>query len=171
MITCHLDLSSTNKFSTLKCPGIGNFDIFSGDGRYRNKIECSHIPNATIPPGIYWITDRPTGGLRSQARTYIEDLYTGNDRTTWFALFRVDEKIDDETTMSRTKRVNFRLHPSRAGGTSWGCITFKNAPEFMVLRNSLLRTQSTIIPNTNIKAYGIVTVVGYSADKKKCDVN
>lgn len=168
MISCSLDLSSTSEFSTLKCPGIGEFEVFSGDNQLRNKLECAHIPNATIPPGIYWIADRPTGGVRSKMFTWLEDIYTGNDHSIWFALYRVDERIDDETIYNMVKRSNFRLHPSRPGGTSWGCITFKYLPQFMTLRNTLLRTQKKIIPGTDIQAYGTVTVVGYSPTKK-CD--
>lgn len=68
MLTCNLDLSKTCKYAVLRCPGVGEFKVFSGDKAFRNKIECSHIPNSTIPPGSYWVADRPQGGILSKIK-------------------------------------------------------------------------------------------------------
>jgi len=97
MLICHLNLSIREEFSFFKCPGIGGFEVFSGTGKFRNKIECSYRKNSTIPPGSYWIVDRPTGGIGSKLLASAKSLYSGNDRGKWFALYRVDEKMDDET--------------------------------------------------------------------------
>lgn len=93
-------------------------------------------------------------------------MVTRNDRGLWFALYRVDERIDDETVFQRVKRNYFRLHPAGVNGTSHGCITFDDLGRYMVLRDALLSQTKFTIPGTDITAYGIITVSGYSADKQ-----
>lgn len=107
MLICYLDLSRTEDFSLFKCPGVGTFKVFSGTGKFRNKIECSYRKDSTIPPGSYWIVDRPTGGIGSKLLASAKSLYSGNDRSKWFALFRVDEKIDDETLFQGVPEIFF----------------------------------------------------------------
>lgn len=165
MLICYLDLSRTEDFSLFKCPGVGTFKVFSGTGKFRNKIECSYRKDSTIPPGSYWIVDRPTGGIGSKLLASAKSLYSGNDRSKWFALFRVDEKIDDETLFQGVHRNLFRIHPAGDGGISNGCITFKNSSEFAVFRNTLLQLKKKTLAGTNIQAYGVVVVTGYSQSK------
>ncbi|WP_052019456.1 MULTISPECIES: tlde1 domain-containing protein [Pelistega] len=113
--------------------------------------------------------DRPKGGIKSKTLTFVQDIYSGNNHEIWFALYRIDEQIDDYTIYNRVKRGNFRLHPSASGGTSWGCITFRHLTQFMLFRNALLAIEKKItIPNANIPAYGTVTVFSRTS-LRKCD--
>ncbi|CAE1143649.1 DUF2778 domain-containing protein [Serratia rhizosphaerae] len=174
MIYCSLNLDKTRdagKTGDLICYGIGTFSVFSGIDPYTNKAGCSGIDKGSIPTGKYWIVARPTGGLRSKMRTAIQDWWTGNDHSTWFALYRQDGVMDDWTFINGIKRGNFRLHPNRPDGQgeSWGCITFYNPTEFSILRNRLLRTQQVHIRGSSgLMAYGQVTVTGNS--EANCDV-
>jgi len=165
MIDCLLDfdqISADRKKVYLQCPGIGKFEVFSGDMPFTNRPECSFIDHSAIPNGKYWIVDRPRGPWKSRTLTWAEDFATGNEHSTWFALYRADGSIDDQTFISGVRRSHFRIHPLRpdGSGTSWGCITFFRSSEFMFFRNSLLRVQKFRINNTNLLSYGSVTVKG-----------
>ena len=79
-------------FVTLKCPSIGNFKVFASSySQTRNRIECSHLSNAAIPLGSYWIVDRPKGGVRSQMIALIQGFVSGNNRNDSFAFYCIDE--------------------------------------------------------------------------------
>ncbi|MDO5666512.1 MAG: DUF2778 domain-containing protein [Alcaligenaceae bacterium] len=168
MFICNLNLSEkASNFVTLKCPGIGNFKVFSSsDAETRNRIECSHLTNATLPPGSYWIVDRPRGGVRSRMIAMIQGFVSGNDRDDWFALYRIDEKFDDETEIQGNTRSNFRIHPRSYAGTSYGCITFEHQSDYNVFRNFVLK----IAPRTmgDRKVYGIVNVFGVAFSNEDC---
>ncbi|WDU52060.1 DUF2778 domain-containing protein [Taylorella equigenitalis] len=167
MISCFLNITGSNDYEILRCPGVGNFKVFSGDDKYRNKIECAHIPKKSIPPGIYWISDRPSGGALSRIYTGIKDIFSGNHHSKWFALYRQDSKIDDETIYKGTIRSEFRLHPKgHVNGTSWGCITFKNISDFEILRNALLQSITFKLAKTNYKVYGYIIVTSNRINKK-----
>ena len=58
-------------------------------------------------------------------------------KSDWFALWRDDHGIDDETWVEGVKRGNFRLHP---GTVSEGCITITNNSDFAMIRNALMNT-------------------------------
>lgn len=58
----------------MRCPGVGEFKVFSGDQAFRNKIECSHIPNSTVPSGSYWVADRPQVGILSKVKAKWIDM-------------------------------------------------------------------------------------------------
>ncbi|WP_261154663.1 DUF2778 domain-containing protein [Serratia ficaria] len=73
--------------------------------------------------GRYWIVDRPTGGIGSQALTWAKDFVNRTDHATWFALYRDDHRIDDFTWINSVKRGQFRLHPIGPARLSLGCIT------------------------------------------------
>jgi hypothetical protein len=105
-------------FSPLVINGVGTFQAYSGNDIYRNRGGCTAVPeNGPIPAGRYWIVDRPTGGIRSQAEALVKDTanaFTGrrSHRDEWFALYRDDGMIDDWTWINGVKRGNFRLHPA-----------------------------------------------------------
>ena len=72
------------------------------------------------PPGEYYIIDRQFGGLLGPLR----DLFTGRDQ--WFALYAIDDEIDDEVFCDKVKRGLFRLHPNGPFGRSEGCVVINN---------------------------------------------
>jgi len=134
---------------------IGAFSVpaFSGLGENANKRPMACIQGAgPIPPGKYYIFDRESGGLLGPLR----DAFTG--RSDWFALYADDGKIDDETLCGSIKRGNFRLHPKGALGRSEGCVVVNNQADFLHLRYILKNTKPFDVPNTKIKAYGVLTV-------------
>ncbi|MFX1673677.1 DUF2778 domain-containing protein [Paraburkholderia sp. A2WS-5] len=61
----------------------------------------------------------------------------GTDRSQWFALYRDDEKIDDETFVNGVRRGSFRLHPIGPMRRSEGCITLANPAGFAQLSSYL----------------------------------
>ncbi|KJV30452.1 hypothetical protein VI01_12330 [Pantoea sp. SM3] len=66
MQVCTMDykkLSRDGKTLPLECYGIGTFDVLSGIERYINNPDCSDKEKAAIPPGTYWIVDRPEGSF------------------------------------------------------------------------------------------------------------
>lgn len=68
MISCRVDfnrLYEGGKIAKLYCAGVGIFPVFSGLGSLLNRQGCSDLKNGAIPPGKYWIVDRPAGGLNS----------------------------------------------------------------------------------------------------------
>lgn len=126
-----------------------SYPVFSGQDEHRNKPESIRIPNAgPIPTGQYYIVDRPSGGFR-------EKIYSRKKK--WFALYYMDDVIDDEMTIDGVTRGNFRLHP---GTISEGCITFVDRSQFLQVRELLLKTKTGMIPGTSIKYYGTITVSG-----------
>ncbi|QDX22633.1 DUF2778 domain-containing protein [Pandoraea pnomenusa] len=154
-------------FSPLTIYGVGTFLAYSGDGVNRNRGGCTAIPNkGPIPAGRYWIVDRPTGGLRSRLQADAWDLYnystgTPTHRDKWFALFRDDGRIDDETKINEVMRGNFRLHPAGGAGISLGCITLPSLADFLSIRRALLSTIQMPAGNSGLKAYGLIEVTTY----------
>ncbi|MFC0139581.1 DUF2778 domain-containing protein [Erwinia mallotivora] len=154
-------------FSPLKFPGIGTFMAFSGDKGYRNIPGCTHIPDlGALPPGRYWIVDRPEGGIRSKVTTLVKNIASGVRHQDWFALYRDDGKIDDHTFIRGMERGNFRLHPIGRAGLSQGCITMQHGEDFYRLRAALLRTSKIRIPQSKTDAYGTIEVI--LSDEKNC---
>lgn len=151
-------------YSPLSFPGVGTFLAFSGNGAYRNRGACGMIPSmGPVPPGKYWIVDRPEGVLKSRVVTHVKDIYNqfANGATfihsEWFALWRDDGGIDDFTWTEGVMRSNFRLHP---GVLSEGCITVLHDSDFAMLRNALLRTSQIDVPcMKKLKAYGTIEVI------------
>ena len=64
-------------------------------------------------------------------------------KSDWFALWRDDRGIDDETWVEGVKRGNFRLHP---GTVSEGCITIAHNSDFAMIRNALTKTSLGHVP-------------------------
>ena len=63
MIQCTFYLNG-NQLSNLSCPGIGFFPAYSGTGSSRNNANDIAIPSiGPLPPGVYYIVTRGTGGL------------------------------------------------------------------------------------------------------------
>lgn len=171
MLHCWLDYNNLydhGRIAKLQIGGIGQFPVFSGMGNYINRPECSDLKNAAIPPGSYWIVDRPTGGLYSRGQTLVKHIWTGNHYGEWFGLFRKDGVIDDKTAFDAGHGISFyrggfRMHPLRPDGTgiSEGCITFYRHEDFNTVRQALLHTQRhDVLGAGQLQAYGDVTVIG-----------
>lgn len=164
-------LLNDNVDSELIVFGVGSFKAFSGQGTNRNHGGCQAVPSAgPIPPGKYWILDRPEGGALSQIRTGIKDTYNrifngaSFNHGEWFALYRNDGEIDDYTWVEGVKRGNFRLHP---GQISEGCITLPNEMEYSVLRSAILRYSKQAVPGARaLMSYGTIEVIAYG--RKNC---
>ncbi|WKV52694.1 MULTISPECIES: DUF2778 domain-containing protein [Dickeya] len=154
-------------YSPLTLLGVGTFMAFSGDKIYRNRGGCTDVPEAgPIPEGRYWIVDRPTGGIRSQATAWLKDSWNtvwgyDSNHSEWFALYRDDGQIDDYTWINGVRRGNFRLHPIGGQGVSLGCITLQHYSDFAAIRAALLRTRKQPVHNTGLEAYGIIEVITY----------
>jgi Protein of unknown function (DUF2778) len=152
-------------FSPLVIYGVGAFQAFSGNSIFRNRGGCTAIPdNGPIPAGKYWIVDRPAGGIRSQMQTWAKDLANTligkpSHHNEWFALYRDDGRIDDETLINGKKRDHFRLHPVGGAGVSLGCITLQSLADFQRLRSALLHTTTVPAGNSGIRAYGWIEVI------------
>lgn len=173
MLTCRVDfnhLYDEGRVARLDVGGVGSFPVFSGLGNLVNRSECSFLENATVPPGSYWIVDRPTGGLRSRSETWFKHAYTGNNHYDWFALFRKDGVVDDYMTFDvdrrhHYQRGHFRLHPPRPDGSgiSEGCITFFLSQDFYRVRAALLKAhRHRILQGDQLWAYGEITVIGHT---------
>lgn len=165
MIYCRMDLdkvSPDGKTILLYCAGVGIFPVFTGLAPYTNKAGCASRENGPIPTGKYWIIDRPRGGICTRVRNEFQSLWTGNNYDEWFALYRQDGVLDDGTWLYYTHRGNFRLHPLRPDGSGYsdGCITFFNQHDFQTLRHALLAAHIEPVPDSNLRAYGEVTVLG-----------
>ncbi|WDD93303.1 DUF2778 domain-containing protein [Burkholderia sp. FERM BP-3421] len=146
--------------STLQCPGIGAFAAFSGMPQDRNKPEAvSHLDNGPLPPGRYYVVDRQSGGRMGWLYDFAREYGYGTNRSQWFALYRDDGKIDDETIIQGVHRGAFRLHPIGPQGRSEGCITLTSIPGFNKLAATLRAQGATIpIPGSGMKAYAIIEV-------------
>ncbi|EPX2825992.1 MULTISPECIES: DUF2778 domain-containing protein [Klebsiella] len=73
--------------------------------------------------------------------TSLCELRRGN--SDWFALWRDDREIDDETWVEGVKRGNFRLHP---GAVVEGCITIAHNSDFAMIRNALTKRSLVHVP-------------------------
>jgi hypothetical protein len=151
MIDCSFILN--NESMSFFQVGATKFSAFSGVGKHRNRRFSACLPNlGPIPPGSYYIFDRQSGGLLGPLR----DLFTGRDE--WFALYAIDEKIDDETYCDLVKRGKFRLHPKGPLGLSYGCIVIEKQTDYNFLRAILKGSKKVTIPEVGLEAYGKVIV-------------
>jgi hypothetical protein len=160
-------LVNNEPFSPLTIFGVGTFMAYSGNNQYRNRGGCTMIPsNGPIPAGKYWIVDRPTGGLYSQALAWSKDTVNSivghaTHHDEWFALYRDDGAVDDVTWVNGVKRGQFRLHSAGGRGISLGCITLPSYTDFTRIRNALLHTVKIPARNSGIRAYGTIEVITY----------
>jgi transcriptional regulator of NAD metabolism len=143
-----------NNQNTSYLEGSGmSIPAFSGYGKHTNNPSSTNVVElGPLPTGKYYIVDRPKG-LK-------EKIFGAGKKENWFALFRTDDKIDDETdvyvdTNKFVKRNKIRLH---FGTASLGCLTVKNEKDYEKLREKLLSTETGNIPGTNTKHYGTVEV-------------
>lgn len=147
--------------------GLGTYLAFSGNNSYRNRGGCTAVAGAgPIPAGKYWIVDRPSGGVLSRLRQKGSDMVVSAsrrfvDRNEWFALYRDDGTIDDQTWVNDVSRGQFRLHPVGGSGISLGCITLPSRVEFLSIRHALLNTSPTPAGNSGRMAYGCIEVIAY----------
>jgi hypothetical protein len=174
MLNCVMDyrkVSSDGKKLTLSCVGVGDFDVLSGIESYINNPNCSDKNKAAIPPGTYWIVDRPGGSVYNSIRADVIDMahLFRNHHNQWFGLFNA-QTMSDYVYVNHSKRNGFRLHPlnSDGSGESWGCITLYHYGEFTTLRRALLSQEKEEVPNgKGLKAYGSINVIGVP-DFSKC---
>lgn len=153
-------LLNNRSISTLMCPGIGGFAAFSGMPVDRdNAAAAGHADSGPLPPGRYYIIDRQSGGHLGWLYDFARAYGYGTDRSQWFALYRDDGKIDDETYINGVRRGAFRLHPIGPMRRSEGCITLTSPAGFTKL-SGYLRSKGAIlaVPGTGLKAYGTVEV-------------
>jgi len=151
MIDCSFHLNN-KPMSSFKM-GAPSFPAFSGLGKHVNRTISQCVPDSgPIPKGSYYIFDRQSGGLFGP----LKDLF--NDKDTWFALYAIDNKIDDETYCEQVKRGQFRLHPNGELGISRGCITINDWSDYQVIRSLLKGTKTIEIPDVGLECYGKVRV-------------
>jgi hypothetical protein len=134
--------------------GATSFPAFSGLGKYANTRTFACTANmGPIPPGKYYIFDRQSGGLLGPLREMF------GKHSNWFALYAIDGNIDDDITFcNNVKCGSFRLHPKGALGISQGCITINTMKDFLFLSTILRNGGQTSVPDSSLKAYGVVTV-------------
>ncbi|WP_244122195.1 DUF2778 domain-containing protein [Burkholderia latens] len=129
------------------------FPAFSGLTPHINKRSQQCLKAyGPIPLGTYYIVDRQSGGRLGR----FHDL--GSGKSNWFALYAVDDRIDDETFCNGVRRGEFRLHPKSGFGISRGCITLNDEADFHIVRGLLKNSSASFIPGTNIRTYGKVVV-------------
>ena len=151
MIDCSFTLNN-KPMSNFKM-GSASFPAFSGLNKHVNRVVAQCIPlQGPIPRGDYYIFDRQSGGLLGP----LKDLFDNKDQ--WFALYKIDNKVDDETYCKQVKRGQFRLHPKGRQGISRGCITINKWADFQVIRSTLKSTRTIIVPETGFECYGTVKV-------------
>lgn len=151
MFDCRFELNNQpmSKFQILTA----SYPAFSGLGREINNRSAACLQNVgPIPVGPYYIVDRESGGLLGP----LWDRIKG--RTDWFALYAIDNAIDDRTYCKEVERGNFRLHPEGPSGLSKGCIVIKNRAHFNRVRSVLKSVRPITIPGTKHMAYGKVEV-------------
>jgi hypothetical protein len=157
-IRCVFTLNNKNT-SILACAGFGNVEAFSGQMQGRdNPREIATPKIGPIPPGIYYIVDRQSGGHLGWI--YDEVARTGiisTDHSKWFAL--LNPRTGDATIINGVRRGEFRLHPSGPQNRSEGCITVVHPAEFEALQKYIRRNPpQTLIPGNSLKAYGTMEV-------------
>lgn len=96
-------------------------------------------------------------GWYTQTKDSVNAFFTGSNRNEWFALYRDDGLINDETFVKGVRRGEFRLHPIGPSGISKGCITLYSQSDFKILASALLRTGGQQLGNYII-AHGVVQV-------------
>ena len=134
------------------------FSCIFRNGDATNRAESANIPDiGPLPPGRYYIILRGLGGWYTQTKDSVNAFFTGSNRNEWFALYRDDGLINDETFVKGVRRGEFRLHPIGPSGISKGCITLYSQSDFKILASALLRTGGQQLGNYMI-AHGVVQV-------------
>lgn len=144
--------------SALHCPGLGYLPAFSGMGRWRNDPKGIGVAKlGPLPVGRYYIVDRHSGGRLGPLRDFFQNNFSSVDRSRWFALYRDDGMIDDQTFVNYVRRGEFRIHPIGPMGISEGCITLLQLADFERLASKLRAGPTISIPRGG-RAYGLVDV-------------
>lgn len=158
LASCTYKLNS-ERFSTLICDG-RSFVAFSGNANDVNSpAAVANTDSGPLPKGRYYIVDRQSGGRFGWLWDLGARLASGTARDQWFALYRSDGVIDDETYVDGVKRGKFRLHPVGGSRISKGCITLVSPVAFARLSAYLKGREPSYIPGTNIRSYGVVEVL------------
>jgi Protein of unknown function (DUF2778) len=148
MFHCGFKLND-QPMSALKFAGL-SVPAFSGLGSHVNKRAMACAKDlGPIPPGRFYIVDRPTGGRMGAIRNW----WRGH----WFALYAADGRVNDETWCDGVMRGNFRLHPKGPRGISQGCVTLENACDFSHISAMLQSVRPTVVAGV-VGAYGVLTV-------------
>ncbi len=130
-----------------------SYPAFSGFEIHVNNLRSQCIQNlGPIPKGKYYIVDRATGVLQK-----LNAWLTARDD--WFALFAIDENIDEFVLCNGIRRGKFRLNPIGDEGISLGCVTLINKSDFKIVRTTLLAQPPKLVGKHGAKAYGILNVV------------
>jgi hypothetical protein len=157
MYRCSFELND-QPMSALKL-GALSFPAFSGLGSSTNRRAMTCAKSiGPIPPGSYFIVDRPRGDRYKKLVDAVKDLINDTDRARWLALYAADGSVDDETFCNGVVRGNFRLHPRGRSGLSEGCVTLKETQDFSTLTGILRHTPPTPIKNSELRAYGLLVV-------------
>ncbi len=142
---------NSRPMSTLTCDCGISAPAFSGGGdAINNPKRVADANDGPLPPGVWYIVDRPIGGVRQ----LIHDWWSG-DTDEWFALYREDGMIDDKTLVEGVLRQAIRLH---AGSMSVGCLTVTDRGKYNQIWQKLFTTETRFIPGTQIVYYGTITV-------------
>jgi hypothetical protein len=156
--SCFFSLNGQN-LSSFICQGLGGMPAFSGKPGYLNDpTKVAVAEHGPLPPGRYYIVGRESGGRLGWLKEVLADRTSRTGRNQWFALYRIDNQIDDYTFVQGVKRGNFRLRPIGPRGISEGCITLLSHTHFGRLRAFLLSQEARLIPGTNTKYFGTVDV-------------
>lgn len=151
MIDCSFELNGKS-MSIFNCHAM-SLPAFSGRGIHVNHREFAcHASVGPILPGTYYILDRESGGVLGPIW---DRIYR---RTDWFALYAIDDRIDDLMFCNEVERGNFRLHPKRGTGISKGCVVIDKLGDYQRLRAFLQSTRPTPIPGSKLSAYGRLIV-------------
>ncbi|OWW19808.1 tlde1 domain-containing protein [Noviherbaspirillum denitrificans] len=124
------------------------FPAFSGKGAQVNqrRFACPY-GSGPIAPGMYFILDSESGGPRG--------LFNG----AWFALYAMDNRVDDDTFRNEVMRGRLRLQARGTQVSSEGCIVIDDAAQFAILRAMLKSESPRLVPRSDLKAYGTLMVV------------
>ena len=148
-----LNAKPQSKFEIQTKSSTLEYAAFSGHGPHVNRRESACVKDGgPLPPGRYYIVDRQSGGRLE----WLRNLFS--DHSLWFALYAIDDRIDDETRCGQIMRGNFRLHPRGPRGISDGCITIQALADFQDIRLRLRSEPAQPVPDTKLSAYGIVEV-------------
>jgi len=132
---------------------VGRFAAFSGFGPHRNNPDSVAQANAgPLPTGTYHIVDRKSGGRLGAIRDW------ALDRDEWFALYKDDGSIDDQTFVMGVRRGMFRLHPLGPRRMSSGCVVLAHEVEFDRLRAFLLKSAPAYAGTSGMRSYGTLMV-------------
>ena len=120
-VYCTFTLNN-REMSAFTCAGFGAVAAYSGHSTGRdNPDDTADVDVGPIPPGIYYIIDRLSGGRLGWFRDTFGPWFGTTDRQNWFMLWNAHG--GDVTNVHGIRRGNFRLHPDGPLHESDGCLT------------------------------------------------